>query len=188
MKTIILSAFLLCFGSFAWAMYGGFFKIAGTLSRGGITVRIVSTICWILQLIVITRTGSFYEQTFMISLVLYSLSVVLFWATISANRRIEFHHCFTVLTPQRFVNSGPYRYVRHPFYLSYTLSWVAGALVGDAPWLWLTVLAMGWLYWRAASMEEQQFLSSSLAPVYQHYTRSTGFMFPRFDTFFVKRQ
>jgi protein-S-isoprenylcysteine O-methyltransferase Ste14 len=153
MRLTILTMFILCFASFGWAMYGGFFKVEKRVPAWGMVVRIVSTVCAFLQIIVLTTTDGFQEYAVVLSMSLYAASLALFWVTIFANWRNALHHCFTQLTPQHLVDWGPYRYVRHPFYLSYTLAWVAGSLLASTPWLWVTVAAMGWLYWRAASRE-----------------------------------
>ena len=183
MRVTIVTAFLICFGSFGWAMYGGFFKIENRVPSWGIVVRVVSTTCVILQFFVLT-TDNIQDHALMLSILLYVVSLALFWLAIFANWRNALHHCFTELTPQHMVDWGPYKYVRHPFYVSYSLAWIAGALAAHKPWLWGTVVAMGWLYWRAASMEEKQFLSSPLAAVYRNYMKSVGFMFPRIPILF----
>ena len=108
-------------------MYGGFFKIDKRVPSWGIVVRVVSTLCGIVQLICLATTNDFQEHTIALSIVLYAVSFALFWFTIIANWHKALHHCFTELTPQHLVNWGPYKYVRHPFYLSYTLAWIAGS-------------------------------------------------------------
>jgi protein-S-isoprenylcysteine O-methyltransferase Ste14 len=80
----------------------------------------------------------------------------------------------------RFVHaSGPYRYVRHPFYASYLLAYGATALLLPG----LTTLgllgAMTVYYAWAAAREERKFAASGVAAEYQDYRRRTGRFVPR---------
>ena len=71
---------------------------------------------------------------------------------------------------------GPYAYVRHPFYASYLLYWVAGAFISN--WLWASVFVMGCLYFTAIRQEENRFGFSPLAASYEAYRRQTGALIP----------
>jgi len=77
------------------------------------------------------------------------------------------------------VTVGPYRYVRHPFYLSYSLFWLAGAVA--VPYWPMIVGSLGMLtlYYRAAAQEEQTIARSGLSAEYEAYKRTTGMFLPR---------
>jgi protein-S-isoprenylcysteine O-methyltransferase Ste14 len=76
------------------------------------------------------------------------------------------------------VQEGPYRFVRHPFYAAYTLSWLAG-WVASHSWLALgSTIIMVATYIVAASREERKFRTSALAAAHAAYCRRTGFMLP----------
>lgn len=55
----------------------------------------------------------------------------------------------------RLVNSGPYRWIRHPMYSCVTLCAVAGAWVAAVSWAWVAVAALLAVLLVKASLEEQ---------------------------------
>jgi protein-S-isoprenylcysteine O-methyltransferase Ste14 len=77
---------------------------------------------------------------------------------------------------------GPYRYVRHPFYLSYIAFWTAGLLVSRNMWLLIPLAVMGMFYWSAIRQEEQELSRGSLQNEYRQYKLTTGGLFPRLRT------
>jgi protein-S-isoprenylcysteine O-methyltransferase Ste14 len=80
---------------------------------------------------------------------------------------------------REIVRSGPYTYVRHPFYVSYILFWTAG-WVASASWITGTsVVLMSVLYVRAAMQEEAWLRGALPFSTYDAYRRATGFMIPR---------
>ena len=82
--------------------------------------------------------------------------------------------------PELFHERGPYRFVRHPFYLAYSIGWLPGPIVTLNPWLLLTNVWMGFLYYRAASLEERLFLEGPNAESYREYQQRTGMFLPKF--------
>jgi protein-S-isoprenylcysteine O-methyltransferase Ste14 len=82
-------------------------------------------------------------------------------------------------TPQFLHQTGPYAYIRNPFYASYNLVNFAVALVYLN---WITVAAAAACYgilWYTARFEERKFESSPLAEEYRAYVSRTGRFFPR---------
>ncbi len=77
------------------------------------------------------------------------------------------------------VTSGPYRYVRHPFYLSFALGVLGGSLA-MANWFILLagVLPLGFLVARTRIEEEK--LIERFGDEYQDYMRRVGRFLPRF--------
>ena len=73
---------------------------------------------------------------------------------------------------------GPYRWVRHPFYVSYMLFWVAGALACGQPALLITLLVMCLFYFPAIRKEESELLARS-DDTYKVYMARTGRLIPR---------
>jgi protein-S-isoprenylcysteine O-methyltransferase Ste14 len=97
-----------------------------------------------------------------------------------------FHHLGRNLTDtvvtrkdHTLVTSGPYRYVRHPFYLSFALGVLGGGLA-VANWFMLLagVLPFGFLVARTRIEEEK--LVQRFGPEYQDYMRRVGRFVPRF--------
>jgi protein-S-isoprenylcysteine O-methyltransferase Ste14 len=110
---------------------------------------------------------------------LYASGATLFWRAISATRGCGLAACFQDSLPAAVMRAGPYRLIRHPFYVAYTLAWLAG-LAATGWWaLGLSVLFMALLYILAARKEERDFLRSPMRETYLTYMREAGGYLPR---------
>ncbi len=86
----------------------------------------------------------------------------------------------TVVTRKEhtLVTSGPYRYVRHPFYLAFILAVVGGSLVAANWFIFLSGLVpTGFLIARTRIEEEE--LVERFGDSYRKYMAKTGRYFPR---------
>lgn len=95
------------------------------------------------------------------------------------NRERKLMLAFAHHVPDHVQTSGPYRLVRHPFYASYLLAFLGGAVAAGTPWIAPAVLAGAVTYWRAARQEEASFETSPVAESYRRYARRVGMFFPR---------
>lgn len=77
-----------------------------------------------------------------------------------------------------FVTSGPYRYVRHPFYLSFALGVLGGGLV-MANWFILLAGFVPFGFMVARTRIEEAKLVERFGVDYQNYMRRVGRFFPR---------
>ena len=77
------------------------------------------------------------------------------------------------------VTTGPYRYVRHPFYVASGLALTADSLVTDNAFLALIGLAVLGLILLRTGIEEQK-LIERFGDEYQHYMSRTGRFVQRF--------
>ena len=86
----------------------------------------------------------------------------------------------TVVTRARhtLVTSGPYRWVRHPFYVACALAFTADSLVTANGYLALTGLATVSLILLRTRTEEQN-LIKRFGDEYRDYMQRTGRFFPR---------
>ena len=110
--------------------------------------------------------------------VLYLAAIALFFWAIRSCGRQRLTAIFERDVPQWLVQKGPYRLVRHPFYVAYTLSWLAG-WIASRSWLALgSTIMMATTYIIAAASEERKFRTSPLAAAHAAYCKRTGFMFP----------
>jgi protein-S-isoprenylcysteine O-methyltransferase Ste14 len=105
--------------------------------------------------------------------------LMLFWWAIKTNRENRLSAAFSSDLPSQLVDRGPYRFIRHPFYTSYLLTWVAGIPASGQAWLLVTVAVMFTIYFKAARMEEEKFRRSDLSENYRRYASRTGMFFPR---------
>ena len=105
----------------------------------------------------------------LLGLVLQGLALLLFWVTIRETRNASLLAVFTDKNPGSLVTSGPYRYIRHPFYSSYLLFWLGWA-IATANLLSLVLFAIMFLiYWRAAAQEEEKFAHTPMADEYASF-------------------
>ena len=59
------------------------------------------------------------------------------------------------------------------------LAWIAGVVATGQPLLWITVVLMAALYWKAADLEEKKFLACDLRESYLAYRQRAGKFWPR---------
>jgi protein-S-isoprenylcysteine O-methyltransferase Ste14 len=135
-------------------------------------------ICGVTQILVLSRVPIRTDAVAIGSL-LYICGLNLLLAAFRANRRRLLSVAFSEDVPEHLVLWGPYRYVRHPYYVSYCMTWLAGFAATGNAWMAGTLLLMLILYLWAARLEERKFLNSSYAAAYEHYQRTTGMFLPR---------
>ena len=81
--------------------------------------------------------------------------------------------------PVGIVTRGPYRWVRHPFYLAF-IGTLGAAFLAAPHWLTGVALALGsWRLRHTAIREEHRILGSVHGPGYRRYMRRTGRFLPR---------
>jgi protein-S-isoprenylcysteine O-methyltransferase Ste14 len=102
-----------------------------------------------------------------------------FAAAIIASRSTPPTLAYDSDSPNFLLNHGPYRYVRHPFYLAYVLFWFGTAIAVHSLAGWLAPAIMTALYLDAATREERKFANSELAAAYAAYRTRAGLFWPR---------
>ena len=117
----------------------------------------------------------------LVGLAVQAAGVWLFFAAIAASREARLKMAFDVANPHGLVTTGPYRYVRHPFYTSYLVFWIGWAIATWSPWSVLPLLVIATIYAVAALGEERKFAGTDMAGAYADYRRQTGFFWPRLD-------
>jgi protein-S-isoprenylcysteine O-methyltransferase Ste14 len=113
--------------------------------------------------------------------VLMSAVVLYEWARHTIRGR-RFGLALSDHVPEALCDEGPYRYIRHPIYLSYLLAFLA-VLVALPHW----VTALGFLYnfvlvVIAARSDERVLAGSALAAEYAAYRERTGMFLPGIRT------
>ena len=114
-----------------------------------------------------------------VGIVIELASVALFWAAIIASRRARLLFAFDPGLPHGLLDSGPYRYVRHPFYTSYLMFWIGWAVASWSAWTLPLLALLIAFYVAAATGEERKFAATQLGPEYQRYRRRAGLFWPR---------
>jgi protein-S-isoprenylcysteine O-methyltransferase Ste14 len=112
-------------------------------------------------------------------IVLYSVAVAVFLAAIESAKRTRLQRAFVdVPLPDRLITDGPYRWVRHPFYVGYILGAVAAPVAVANVGLLLIAVVMVGLTVGAAIREERAWLRSARGQEYRDYQRKTGMFIP----------
>jgi protein-S-isoprenylcysteine O-methyltransferase Ste14 len=109
---------------------------------------------------------------------LFASALGLFVWTVRVTRARPPLLAFTPAPPSFLVQDGPYRLVRHPFYLAYMMFWLGTALAVPPGLGWAVPVMMGALYIATACGEEARFAASPLAADYAAYRRRVGMFFP----------
>jgi len=113
------------------------------------------------------------------ALALFVVSGVLFAASLRASRAGRLKLIFEADMPVEVLASGPYRYIRHPFYASYILFWSGCAIATLHPLNIAYALGLIPLLAMAAWAEEAGFAASAQAEAYRHYRRRAGLFWPK---------
>lgn len=113
-----------------------------------------------------------------VPLVLYACSLALFAWTVHTTREMTFRPAFTDVVPDSLVTHGPYRFVRHPFYVSYLLYHLGNALATTSVLPWILLNAMFLIYLAAARNEEAYLAQGAHAEAQTAYKRRTGMFLP----------
>ena len=114
-----------------------------------------------------------------IGIAMYSVSLALFLAALEAARRVPLTRTF-VYTPKcdTILTKGPYRVIRHPIYLSYSLAWLAAPVAMHSIVLGITAVFMTTCYVLSAREEERLLASGPKAEEYAEFRRKTWRMIP----------
>lgn len=112
-------------------------------------------------------------------ILLYSLAVAVFLSAIESAKRTRLQRAFVdEPLPDRLITDGPYRWVRHPFYVGYILGAIAAPVSTASTGLALIAIAMIGLTWFAALREERAWLRSPRGEAYREYQARTGMFLP----------
>ncbi len=109
------------------------------------------------------------------SICLYSLSLILFWWSIFTAKKLDFAFSNDV---GNIVTTGPFRLVRHPFYVSYILAWLSSTFLFNSLILWITLLYLMAFYFLSARKEERVILKSVYSDEYRKYIQNVGMFLP----------
>jgi protein-S-isoprenylcysteine O-methyltransferase Ste14 len=116
-----------------------------------------------------------------IGVLMYTGAVLLFLSAIetASRARVRLQRSFIDHPlPEKLLTDGPYRWVRHPFYLGYIIGASAPVVAIDHPVMVVVAGAMIAITLTAAFREERVWLSSPRAQAYREYSSRTGMFVP----------
>ena len=156
-----------------------FFVQPPTLTRGQRLFQDLSVLLGIthgLALLVLDTAGDLWA---VIGIGMYAAALALFLSALEAARRVPMTRTF-VYSPKcdTILNKGPYKIIRHPIYLSYSLAWLAAPVAMHNIFLGLTAIFMAGCYVMSAREEERLLASGPRATEYAQCCSRTWRMIP----------
>ena len=119
----------------------------------------------------------FAEQLYAVGAALFALGLLLRWYSIFWLGRF-FTVDVAVAGDHRVIDTGPYRYLRHPSYAGVLLAFLGlGLCYGNAVSLALLVLPVAWVFHRRIVIEEEALLAA-LGESYRSYMARTRRLVP----------
>ena len=179
--TMMVTLSAACFLSFVWGA-AAHFRREGPMPRRMLATTIANLcafgwflgICWFDRVCIASAD--------LLASAMAALGIVgsagLFWWAVAANRAQPLSIAFSIDEPRFVQQSGPYAHVRHPFYLSYIMFWLAAAVEVGTRLYWIVPIGMSILYYHVARLEEAKFAASSLSSGYDSYKARTGMLLP----------
>lgn len=179
--------FLICYLSFWYSSLKIFKKTEKLNLNHRIVFKILTLVLWNYSLISMVFFSSHFIEKFStlygivtaaISVAFILISLVLFWLSARTIRSSEFDVIFSEKPADHLVTKGPYKYIRHPFYASYILTYSALIILNYDYLVSLIALLLIVYYHWAAIKEEKKFLEGSLSETYKMYKEKTKMFFP----------
>lgn len=180
MNPVDLSLAVASFGSAIWGALR-FFRTEDSGARTGRRlVSIVVGTCMIAGVFLLATTPGIPSALWrVVSRVAFVAAVCLFWWTWWATRRDIMQFAFSSAVPNIVRMSGPYRFIRHPYYSSYLLAWIGLAIALPGVVTLAILCVMVSIYVIAARSEEAIILGSASGTSYRAYMQRTGQFMPR---------
>lgn len=168
---IVMKSLALASGVGFFSMMVFYFR-SGPLRAGDRFMQVAAVLTAAIHFAVFLPAGEVPPVRSGACLALLLLSNALFWGARMAHGTNRPGAIFGGTTPIEIVRSGPYRFVRHPFYLSYVVGFLALSVFAGRWWLYLNDAAIFILY-NAAARQEEQVLSRlpQLGRIYSDYVR-----------------
>jgi protein-S-isoprenylcysteine O-methyltransferase Ste14 len=178
LSSLLALSLLVCLTSFSWAVRCHF-VFPERATRGQISTVALTAIFGALHLVTLVahRVEPLHGVA---AALLYIASLSLFSSAVKATRGSRLNGCFAADEPLQLIRRGPYRFIRHPFYAAYLLTWFAGAIATGSALLLATCAVMLALYIGVALSEESRFDASGFHDQYEAYRSTTGMFFPAF--------
>lgn len=156
-----------------------FFVQPPSLTRQQRLFQEVSVLVGVMHGLALVLLDSAGEAWTIAGIAMYATSLALFLAALEAARLVPMTRTF-VYTPRcdRILTQGPYRIIRHPIYLSYSLCWLAAPVATHSLLLGATAVFMITCYVISAREEERLLASGARAEEYAQVRKRTWRMVP----------
>lgn len=178
MKPLLLIFATVCYGSAAWGAFS-YFRVEDEGARFG--KRIISVLGGLATatcLGLILAEDQIAPGQAIAALALYVLAIALFWWAYLAAASTRLDFLGSSRAPAVVLGSGPYTRIRHPFYWSDIMGWLAAFIAVPGLITALLLLVLATAYVTAALREERAFSTSALSGEYAEYQQRTKRFIP----------
>lgn len=177
-----LLLFTACFGSYAYGL-SSFSERIPQKEAGFTAISVAGAVFMTFHGVCLFFFPSSGGGSELAGLSLYGGALALFWWAVKVSRRQPLELAYADEDPDYLVISGPYQYIRHPFYSAYMMIWLAGVFASGQWMLLPTAGIMLLLYIREAGLEEGRFERSGMREVFLRYKARSGGFFPQRNAF-----
>lgn len=127
---------------------------------------------------VIVMRGSVGPNWAIAGIAMYVAATLLFLSALESARRVPLPRTFVDdPMPKALITRGPFALIRHPFYVSYSLAWLAAPVATHAPVVTaMSLVAIG--IYVAAARREERMLEERFGEAYRTYKHGTGMVVP----------
>ena len=175
-NTLLSLVYLIIVASLFWGRLR-FFKIKSSSAKiGSLLYDPIVAIQIIVTLFLLYDRKDIALPSAVICLFFYISGLFLFWWSISTAKKLDFAFSDNV---GKIVKTGPFSYVRHPFYLSYLLVWTGSTLLFNSISLWITLIYLLAFYFISAKAEEKVISNSKYSKEYHQYSQNVAMFIPR---------
>jgi len=109
---------------------------------------------------------------------MYVVATLLFLSALESAKRVHLPRTLVdEPMPKALISAGPFALVRHPFYISYSLAWLAAPVATHGPVITISGLLAVALYVYAARREERM-LEAHFGDAYRAYRSQAGWIIP----------
>jgi protein-S-isoprenylcysteine O-methyltransferase Ste14 len=170
-SSLILLSGIGGFGAFSWAVRGHF---VGDKAVGAMNVILALSLVGIAVFLFDVWQTSVPDWPRAAGFCLHLLAIALFGWAVPTTRQNRPALAFAGDQPGRIFRSGPYAYIRHPFYTAYLLFWLGCAVATLSLIMLIIFSSLAAIYTIAALGEQRDFSRSALQDEYEAYQRDTG--------------
>lgn len=136
---------------------------------------------------VIVLRGSVGPNWAIAGIAMYVAATLLFLSALEAARRVPLPRAFVSDPPPKaLITGGPFAVIRHPFYVAYSLAWLAAPVATHGPLVTVVALVQIAIYVIAARREERQ-LEDRFGDAFRTYKLATGMLWPSLPGLFAGR-
>ena len=178
LNLIALIVAFITYGIFVIAALRCFSANRPVAKRNKLFVTLMGSITIVAILACIFKSGSEGSPQKIAGIIFILLGLGLFLASLAANRWRRMEYAGTDTPPLLLITVGPYAYLRHPIYASYSLGWLGGALCSMDPIAMVPSAAMAVFYVFAARNEEMAIMQSELFAAYRDYKTRVSMFIP----------